>query len=288
MNAVNRAASSIFDVVLTPFELLGVEVALLCVSGLTGILALILFKHISWQKGIKSVKDRIKGHMIAIRIYQNDLGIVFKSVFKVVLRNFQYLGLNFGPILPLLVPFVLVLAQLVVRYGFDPLPVIETEEEVAALLPGEGTLIEIEMKRGSEAAIRGLEVNLPEGIQARSPLVRSEVDGVAYLEVVARKPGAGEVEFLVDGRRVGTKEIVAGKDATRSMQPERVSGFWASWLWPAEDTFGRDSPLGRVAFDYPERDLRFLPGGPIGILVVFFVSSMAFGLLILKPLKIQI
>ena len=287
MNAINRAMSSMFDVVLTPFELLGSELALILVSGITGILAMIVFKHISWQGGIKSVKDRIKGHMIAIRIYQDDLAIVFTSVAKVLARNFQYLGLNFGPILPLLAPFVLAIAQFVVRYGFDPLPV-ATEEQVAAALPGEGTLIEIEMKRGHEASVSGLAVRLPEWLEARSPLVRSRADGLAFLEVVARKPGAGEIEILLDGQRVGTKEIVAGSEATRSMQPERVSGFWASWLWPAEPAFAASSPLSRVAFEYPARELRLLPGGPVGIFVVFCIASIAFGLAILKPLKIQI
>ena len=68
MNAINRATSSIFDVLLTPFELLGPEISLILVSGLFGILALLVFKQISWQAGIKQTKDKIKGHMIAIRI----------------------------------------------------------------------------------------------------------------------------------------------------------------------------------------------------------------------------
>ena len=97
MNAVNRAMTAIFDVVLTPFELLGAEAALVLVSGVFGILALIVFKHISYQKGIKGTKDRIKGNLIAIRIYQDDLMVVLTSVVKVLVRNTQYLFFNFGP-----------------------------------------------------------------------------------------------------------------------------------------------------------------------------------------------
>src|ERR1700752_2381287 len=125
MNAVHQVTSAIFDLVLTPFEVLGDAAALVLISGVFGIAALLLFKLISWQSGIKSTKDKIKGHMIAIRIYQDDLRIVFASVVSVVLRNFQYLGLNFLPILPLFVPFLLVASQLVVRYAFDPLPVMQ-------------------------------------------------------------------------------------------------------------------------------------------------------------------
>lgn len=288
MNTVNRLTNSIFDVLLTPFEFLGSELALILVSGLFGIIALILFKHISWQAGIKGVKDKIKGNMIAIRIYQDDLVVVFTSVIKVVLRNFQYLGLNFGPILPLFIPFTLVAAQLVVRYGFDPVPVVESDVELARMLPGEGTLVEVKMKKGEEDAVLELEVRLPDGIVAVSPLVRSRADGIAFLEVVARAPGEGDLEFLIDGQRVGVKSIVAGTNPTRQMQPERVSSFWAAWLWPAEDTFSGENPIENVKFTYPERELRLLPGGPLGILLVFFVSSIVFGIAILKPLNIQI
>ncbi len=288
MGAVNRITSAVFDLVLTPFELLGAELALVLVSGIFGILALAVFKHISWQAGIKGAKGKIKGHMIAIRIYQNDLGIVFSSVIKILFRNFQYLGLNFGPLLPLLVPFTLIAAQLVVRYGFAPLPVVDSEEELAAMLPGQGTLIDVRMKRGRESEVGGLQLRLPPGLNQKSPIVRNISDGIALVEVVATAPVMGVIEFSIDGQVIGTKAVVAGSASARRMQPERVGGFWSSWLWPAEDPFPEESPLERVRFTYPERDLAFLPGGPVGVLLTFFLSSILFGLLALKPLGVQI
>lgn len=287
MDLVNRATSSLFDVLLTPFELMGAELSLIVVSGLFGILALIVFKHISWQDGIRHVKDRIKGHMIAIRIYQDDLGIVLRSVLRVLGRNFQYLGLNFGPILPLFVPFALVAAQLVVRYGFDPLPVVP-EERLERMLPGQGTMVHVEMKKGREREVQELSLVLPEGLVATSPLVRSPSDGLAFQEVVAIESLEGEIGLLIGGRSVGSKDVHAGQDRPRRLQPERVSGFWSAWLWPAEATFPDDSPVAAVRFEYPEHDLRWLPDGPLGVILVFFGASILFGLVVLKPLGIQI
>src|SRR6187455_539089 len=97
MNAVNHAVNTAFDWLLAPLAFLGPELALIVVSGIFGILALILFKQISSQSGIKRAKDRIKGHLIEIRIYQDDLAIVTKAIGKVLARNFQYLAYNFGP-----------------------------------------------------------------------------------------------------------------------------------------------------------------------------------------------
>ena len=286
MDALNRLTTKIFDVVLTPFELLGIELALILVSGLFGIVALLIFKQISWQGGIKGVKDKIKGDMIAIRIYQDDLAVVGGSVVKILFRNIQYLSLNFLPILPLMAPFVLVMAQLVVRYSFAPIPVQDPSVE---LLAGEGTMLEIALAEGREAEVAGMRVHLPPGLQEISPLVRNEIDGMAFQEVIAIQAGEWEIEFeFADGTRA-VKRVVTGDVPSRVMQPERVSSFWLAWLWPAEDRFSSESPLASVVLkDYPVRDLRFLPDGPFWIVMIFFVASMAFGAAILKPLGIQI
>ena len=286
MNAINRAMGSIFDVLLTPFELLGPEWALVLVSGLFGIVALLVFKQISWQAGIKGTKDKIKGHMIAIRLFQDDLAIVGRSVISVLLRNVQYLALNLGPILPLFVPFALVMAQLVVRYAFDPLPVANGRE--GELATREKNTLVVTFKRDQAPSIAELEIQYPPGIAPVSKLVRNAHEGRAVQHFVATGPVQGDIRFLVAGREVGAKEIVAGSERARRMQPERVSSLWSAFLWPAEDTFPRSSPLATAAFLYPDRELRYLPDGIVGVALTFLGASILFGLLILKPLNIQI
>ena len=283
MDAINSFFTSLFDAILTPLEWGGEVFALIFVSGVFGVLALWIFKYISWQKGIGFVKDRIKGHMISIRIYQDDLAIVSKSVGAVLLRNFQYVGLNFGPFIPLAIPFVFVVAQTVVRYGFDPIPVVAEEG-----LAGAGNELRIEFKPSQKAACAGLQVVLPDGLEATSPLVRVPSQGLAFQEFVARAPGSYEIELRFPDGRKETKAVVAGDDPDRVMQPERVASFFSAALWPAEPRFAGDSPLERVAFIYPDRDLGWLPGGIGGVLIIFIVASMLFGFLALKPLGVKI
>jgi hypothetical protein len=284
MNAINHAVDAIFDALLRPLELLGRPAALVIVAGIFGVGALILFKRISSQRGIKSTKDKIKAHLIEIRIYQDDLAIVGRAIGKILVRNAQYLALNFGPFIPLSIPFVIVLAQLVTRYAYAPLAVHGATEVV---LPGKGTLIEVELARDKASLVQGLKIEYPAGIRALSPLVRIPSDARAYQEVVATSPGEHELAIVLgDGTRA-TKSIVAGTPA-RSMQPERARGFFAALLWPAEDSFASDSPLERVSFTYPDGDLGWFPGGPTGVLIVFLVASMVFGAIVMKPLGIEI
>jgi hypothetical protein len=125
-----------------------------------------------------------------------------------------------------------------------------------------------------------------------SPLVRSPGDGRAFQEIVVTRPGRYDIELEIpagagDGA-VETKTLYAGNVSGRTMQPERGRGFGSALLWPAEHTFRAGSPFDRVAFAYPDSDLGWLPGGPGGVLLVFFVSSLVFGALAIKPLRIQI
>lgn len=287
MNALNGLLMTVFDAVLTPFELMGEELSLLLLSGIFGVVALVVFKHISSQKGIKNAKDKIKGHMIAIRIYQDDLVVVAKSVAKVLLRNLQYVTLNFGPFIPLAPLFVVVVAQTVVRYGFEPLPVMAVEE-VEGLMSGRGTMLSVSFaadRRGDAAA---LDIDWPEGLRPTTPLVRNATDGVAFQEFVAVAPGEYDVVLKVDGAEPYTKRVVAG-EPVRWLQPERVGDAMTAFLWPAEDMSPSGGPIEHVSFAYPESDLGWLPlSGPLGVMTWFVVASMVFAFAFIKPLGVQI
>ena len=294
MNSFNSVLTSFFDAVLTPLEWVGPATALIVVSGIFGVLALLVFKQISWQAGIKAAKDRIKGHMIEIRIYQDDLVVVASAVGKVVLQNVKYLGLNFGPLLPLAIPFAFVSAQFVVRYAYAPLPITAPD---AKLLAGQGTLLEIDLAPERANEVRDLKVTLPPGLKAVSPLVRVPSRGQAFQEFVAVAPGRHEIVLEIGGEHE-TKLVFAGPEAApRWMQPRRVSnGNWFKltdpdhWpvLWPAEPGLPSDSALGSIAITYPLRPVRYWPDGELGILLGIVAASMVIGAFALKPLGVQI
>ena len=76
MNTLNRATTALFDWLLWLPELLGRPFALAFASAAFGVFALWVFKHVSPQRRIKAAKERIKAHLIEIRIWQDDLRIV--------------------------------------------------------------------------------------------------------------------------------------------------------------------------------------------------------------------
>ena len=67
-----------------------------------------------------------------------------------------------------------------------------------------------------------------------------------------------------------------------------IAGALPRALWPAEAAFASDSAFRTIEIAYPYRDLKWLPGGEIGILITFVLASMLFGFVALKPLGVQI
>jgi len=283
MNALNGIANGLFDLLCKPAAGLGWLTVLIVLSGVFGVLALIAFKHLSFQRRIKAAKDLVKAHMIEIRLYQDDLRIVGRAILKVLGRNAQYLGLNLVPLVPLALPFGIVAAQLVTRFGFVPAPV---HAGTQPLLAGQGTTLAIQLSDAARGRVHELEVRFPKGLVAVSPLVRNPESGKAWQEFVARAPGCYSIELALGGEKQ-SKEFCAG-EATPQLQPERGQGFFAALLYPAEPTLPADSAFEKLSFRYPEREFRWLPDGPENVLLFFLVVSMLFGLALMKPLDVQI
>ncbi|MDG1499629.1 MAG: hypothetical protein P8N31_10970 [Planctomycetota bacterium] len=288
MDALNGFCNSLFNILFYPIEGLGALVVLTLVSIVFMPLSMLFFKRFSSQKGIAAAKGQIKGHMIAIRIYQDDLAVVAKSIVMVLYYNFKYLFLNFAPFLPLMAPFVVVVAQLVIRFGFAPIPV--EERDLSGMLAGQGTMIEVQFADDAKQDALGLTVNLPDGLTALSPLVPIPREGLAFMEVAATQAGAWDVEFALAGGETVTKRVVTGtmENVERIMQPERVNDFWMAWLWPAEDTFGANSSFERIVIAYPDRELAYMWDGAGGVFLMFLLVAFIIGGAAIKIFDIQI
>ena len=78
LGLLNRLLTGVFDIVFWPLEAFDPIWTMIFISLVTGVLMVWIFGKISDQKSVKSVKDRIRGNLIAVRLYQNDLRVVFR------------------------------------------------------------------------------------------------------------------------------------------------------------------------------------------------------------------
>ncbi len=282
MTTFNAISSAVFDVLLAPFggsQDWHVQVALLVWSIVFGIVALVAFKYCSHQAAIASTKNQIKVHLLEIRLFQEDIGGVFASTAKILLKNALYIAHNLLPMAVMMVPMVALLAQLEARYAFDPAPT------------GVSTLFKVKLDRAvTDLPATAVRLELPEGIALEAPPVRTAQGEIAW-KLRAETEGDHVLRVHVGDATVEKGWAVGG--APRKVPVLRTKG-WEALLYPGEAGLAADAPLWSAELSaasihprgYPERDLGWMPGGEIGVMVVFLIVSIAAGLALKNTFKV--
>ncbi|NOR14687.1 MAG: hypothetical protein GQ544_03180, partial [Candidatus Aminicenantes bacterium] len=131
----NSLFGKLFALLLLPFRSLNPWVGMAVVSFLTGLLMLIIFKYTSNQKAIKRTKDRIKAHLLEMRLYKDSLAITLKAPGSILRANLRYMSYSLKPLLIMIVPVILILIQLNFWFNYS------------ALEPGESVLLKVKLKQ---------------------------------------------------------------------------------------------------------------------------------------------
>ena len=258
LSFLNTLFTTVGDAVFAVLDLLPVWLGLTILSVAAGLVMIIVFRHTSNQAAIGRVKDEIKANLLALKLYKDQLHVTFKAqarLFWAVVRLQRYM---LTPLLIMLPPMVLVLAQMGVRYQWRPLQ------------PGERTHVRLNLT--DEATFGGLAVLKP------GPGMTVEAGPVPGAQQViwrihAGRPGRHTLRFEVNGSTY-TKELVVGQPGER-VSAERPNGRWtAQILHPVERPLPRDAPLQSVEVLYPGVEL-WIHGANYWLLYFFVVSMLS-------------
>ena len=121
MNTINAILNFLFEAVFYPFQSFPPIWGLFFISVLTGVLMLLVFKRISNQEGIRRIKNRIKAHLLEMRLYKDDIRLSFRVMGALLIDNFKYLTFALRPMLVLMIPVLLILIHTGTRYAQRPL-----------------------------------------------------------------------------------------------------------------------------------------------------------------------
>ncbi|MCH2112286.1 MAG: hypothetical protein MK213_05450 [Planctomycetes bacterium] len=238
------------------------------VSALTGLLFIMALPHVSPQVGIVAVKDKIKHHLLSIRIFQDDLPTVGRGVAGALSWNLVYLVLNLLPMIVLAVPFMLVWFQLNSLYAFT------------GFQEGERTIVVAEVAKDVSPA--EIKLSLPEGNRLVNRV--NMTDKFAFT-VEAGGQGSSALRFEHAGS-TETKPWVVQEDPHR-LARIRTADPWADFTGARDPmmVFG-DPRLSSASFltavwvEFPTAPLGPFEGGEITIMLIFILVSIgvAFGL----------
>ncbi|MCH7549023.1 MAG: hypothetical protein IH969_05715 [Candidatus Krumholzibacteriota bacterium] len=265
--------TSVFDLLVAPFGS-NAGLALSVLSALCGVAMIFLFRATSNQVRIRRIRDIFKARILEMRIYQDDLALIFRALGRALSTNWAYLRASMRPIVVLLLFIVPVFIQLDERYGRSPLSV------------GDATVLTVTLKDGANVMAVPLTLAAPEGAHVEGLPVRVPHRREINWRVRVEKEGVHHLTVKAYESRYAFP-VIAG--ATQfPLGHERTAGSaLAIFLHPTLPPLPGDTPIASVTLRYPPARYALF-GWRAHWLVVFIVWSFVGALIPKFVFRIQV
>ena len=262
VNLINAVLTPVFDVVCWPFRGLAPIWALAVISCASGIFLVWLFGKTSNQDRIRAIRDRIRGNLIGVRLFQHDIGVVLKLQGKIVGDTFRFMGLALVPMLIMIVPVTFVITQINLRFAVRPL---ET---------GEPVLVKA-LVRDTASLDLPIALDVPDGVTVETPPVRIRSTREIAWRLRVDRPGTYALVVRI-GDETLEKQLVGGEGWGPVVQRRTGHGMLDTLLYPGEPPIAASHGLEAVEISYAPLEMSLLGFG-VDWHIGFLILSMAFG-----------
>jgi len=167
----------------------------LAISIVIGLLMVIVFRYTSDQKAIGRAKDRLKAHLLAVRLFQDQLPVVMRAYGRILRGTGSYLRLAFTPFLIAILPITFLIVQLDRYFGWLPLQ------------PAQTFLVEAQVE--DAATLNEASLQLPPELSSSAPAVHVPQEKEVVWRVVAERAGNYNIQITSAGHTVSKQVVVA-------------------------------------------------------------------------------
>lgn len=244
----------------------------LAISIVIGLLMVIVFRYASDQKAIGRAKDRLKAHLLAVRLFQDQLPVVMRAYARIFRGTGHYLRLAFTPFLIAILPITFMIVQLDRYFGWMPLQ------------PAQTFLVEARVEDPS--AFNEASLQLPPELLSSAPAVHIAKDKEVVWRVMAEREGRYDIHIAAAGQTVA-KQVVVSRELARISPVRLKDNFWERMLSSGEPALADNSPVQSIAISYAPRVIAFA-WMEWNWIVLFFVVSLVAGFIFKSVLGIQI
>ncbi|MBU0717675.1 MAG: protease inhibitor I42 family protein [Planctomycetes bacterium] len=264
LDILNAICTSIADGVYAVLGLFPVWLGLTIVSAIAGVVALVAFGCLSNQPAIGRAKDDIKANLLALKLYKDEIRVTLRSQWRLLCAIGRLQRYMLAPMLILLLPMMLLLAQMGVRYQWRPVHV--------------GEQVNVRLKL-AEPLAEGAEITLVASSGVVVEAGPAPGGGEVWWRLRAAEPGTHRLTFSAGAATVA-KELVVG-DEFRRVSAVRPGRLWTrQLLHPIERVLPRGGAVEFIEIEYPDRESWF--SGANWWVLSFFVISMLVAIL-LRP-----
>ena len=256
-------------------------------SLVVGLLMVVLFGYTSDQKAIGIAKDQLKAHLLAVRLYRDQIPVVMGSYGKILRGTGRYLKLAFKPLLYVIIPITLLMVQ-VDRY-LGAMPILPQAPFLLTVhFNGRtGGIDKIGDESGNDKdAMNNVTLDLPAEIAMTAPPVHIAADSDIVWRLVGSKEGKYSVKITASGQTT-EKAVCLGSNLPRISIIRMRGKFWERLFSSAESALPENSPIESISINYPDRNIE-IAGYGMNWIWLFFILSMVAGFIFKELLGIQI
>ena len=276
MNAVNTVLTTVVDWLMTLSAEWPPVVTLILISIASGILMAWIFGFTSPQRRLTRAVDLGRAQVLAIKLFKDELGTILSSL----VHLFRYTGLRLWysvpPMLVMVIPFVLLLAQLARWYEYRP------------LVRGETAVVELQTTAKDWPKLGGVVVEPPPQISVETKPLRDDKRQSIFWRIRASQPVNETLRWRWGSDTVEKQiTVVDNGNLFRPVNVRRPGpGWWDRLLNPGEPAFGDDSTVQGITIRHPERSTPLL-GLDVPWWATFFIVSILAAMLVRPLLNVQ-
>jgi len=265
MSIFNAAINVVFDSYFKVAGALGGDAALWIISAAAGIVLLLIFKITSNQTAIKRTKDRIAGSFLEVRLFKDDMRQMMSAQGRIFGSTFRYMGHALVPMAWMIVPVLLILIQMNLWYGYEP------------LREGDSALVTAKIEGSQPLVEMPLKLEAGEGLTVETPPVRIESLREVSWRVRADAPGRHNLKLVYgEAETDSVTKAVQVDGGFVKIEPYRVRGAWSELWNPGAEPLPSEAPVSEIEIVYPESEVNLL-GLRMHWVIAFFILSLVFG-----------
>jgi len=253
-------------------QLLANPFFLVClISIVVGLAMVVMFRHTSNQKAIGRAKDQLKAHLLAVRLFQDQLPVVMRAYGRILSGTARYLRLAFAPLLIAIIPITFLIIELDRYFGWE------------SVQPGQPFLLEAKLRNAD--AVNAVELQLPPQISTSAPAVHDVSGNAVSWRLVAASDGNYDVKVTGGGESLSKQVQVSSR--LQRLSPDRLQAPWWKRMFTSTEPALPAGTVEAISVDYPPREVGVFSWKANWILW-FFVISLIAGFIFKSALGIEV
>jgi hypothetical protein len=242
----------------------------------TGIVMTYVFGKTSNQRALRGAADNIRAQLYAVKLFKDDLVVTFQCQMTLLRSTGIRLLHSVPPMLVMIVPLLLVLTQLAMRYEFRP------------LVKDEQAVVTVHIKPDAWKASRDIALDSGDGFVVETESLRDQKNSTIYWRVRADGNESKLLQWNIGDQTISKQlPMSATPKVLQVSNPKRPGvSMWDQVLYPAESSLTADSPIESIDIQLTPRDTPIL-GWNVPWWATFFLVSMLVAFIAGKFMGVQ-